>query len=153
MKITVIRMNASLRKAIPLLLLFVLLCFQSHAQQASVTLDRVASFMQAYNAHDIDAILLNMSDDVKWFNVADNQLIAETTDKKQLYEAMQAHFKAKPNARSRIKDSIALGDTLGVIEEAFSDKNGITTSQCAMSIYQLSQGLIISITYYAAAKC
>ena len=105
MKITVIRMNASLRKAIPLLLLFVLLCFQSHAQQASVTLDRVASFMQAYNAHDIDAMLLNMSDDVKWFNVA------------------------------------------------FSDKNGITTSQCAMSIYQLSQGLIISITYYAAAKC
>ena len=35
--------------------------------------DRVARFMQAYNAHDIEAMLSTMTNDVKWLGVAENQ--------------------------------------------------------------------------------
>ena len=153
MKIPTARFSACVRYAFSILVALSVFSFQSHAQQATANLDRIASFMQAYNAHDINAMLLNMTEDVKWLNIANNQLVAETADKNQLNEAMQAHFKAKPNARSRIKDSIVLGDTIAIVEEAFSLKNGITSSQCAMSIYQLRKGLISSITYYATAKC
>jgi hypothetical protein len=126
---------------------------QTNAQQPSANIDRIASFMAAYNEHDIDGMLLNMTDDVKWLGVANNQLVVETADKKQLQQAMQAHFEAQPNARSRIKDSVELGNTVAVVEEAFTERNQTSTSQCAMSIYQLADGLIASITYYAAAKC
>ncbi|MEM5497616.1 nuclear transport factor 2 family protein [Paraglaciecola mesophila] len=126
---------------------------QTNAQQQSANIDRIASFMAAYNEHDIDGMLLNMKDDVKWLGVANNQLVVETADKKQLQQAMQAHFEAQPNARSRIKDSIELGNTVAVVEEAFTEHNQTSKSQCAMSIYQLADGLIASITYYAAAKC
>ena len=143
MKIPTARFSACVRYAFSILVALSVFSFQSHAQQATANLDRIASFMQAYNAHDINAMLLNMTEDVKWLNVANNQL----------NEAMQAHFKAKPDARSRIKDSIVLGNTIAIVEEAFSLKNGITSSQCAMSIYQLRKGLISSITYYATAKC
>ncbi|WP_339767584.1 nuclear transport factor 2 family protein [uncultured Paraglaciecola sp.] len=153
MKIPTARFSACVRYAFSILVALSVFSFQSHAQQATANLDRIASFMQAYNAHDINAMLLNMTEDVKWLNVANNQLVAETADKNQLNEAMQAHFKAKPDARSRIKDSIVLGNTIAIVEEAFSLKNGITSSQCAMSIYQLRKGLISSITYYATAKC
>ena len=125
---------------------------RTHAQPTN-NLDRIANFMAAYNEHDINGMLINMTEDVKWLGVAKNQLIVETADKKQLQSAMQAHFKAKPNARSRIKDSVELGNTVAVIEEAFTEQQQSETSQCAMSIYQLSDGLISSITYYAAAKC
>ncbi|ABG42565.1 hypothetical protein Patl_4066 [Paraglaciecola sp. T6c] len=126
---------------------------QTIAQQQSANIDRIASFMAAYNEHDIDGMLLNMKDDVKWLGVANNQLVVETADKKQLQQAMLAHFEAQPNARSRIKNSIELGNTVAVVEEAFIVRGEITTSQCAMSIYQLADGLIASITYYAAAEC
>jgi hypothetical protein len=121
--------------------------------EQSNNLDRIASFMESYNEHDIDSMLQDMTDDVLWRSMANNKLVIETADKKQLQKAMQAHFKAKPNARSRIMDSIELGNTVAVIEEAFVSRDQKTTSQCAMSIYELDKGLIRSITYYAAAKC
>jgi hypothetical protein len=37
---------------------------------------------------------------------------------------MSAHFTAKPDARSKINDSLALGDTVAVVEEAFHQQNG-----------------------------
>ena len=139
--------------AVTLLACIITFTTHANAQQQSANIDRIASFMTAYNEHDIDGMLLNMTDDVKWLGVTNNQLVVETADKKQLQQAMQAHFEAQPNARSRIKDSIELGNTVAVVEEAFTERNQTSTSQCAMSIYQLADGLIASITYYAAAKC
>ena len=61
------------------------------------------------------------------------------------------HFKQRTDARSLIKRSLTLGDTVAVIEEAFS--NDGERSQCALSIYQMQQDLIQSVTYYAATSC
>lgn len=129
-----------------------ILSFTSAANNHAA-IDHVASFMQAYNTHDIDAMLTRMTDDVKWLGVADNQLVVETSNKEALRAAMKAHFAAKPDARSKIKGSLALGDTVAVVEQAFHLKNGQNLSQCAMSLYQLQDGLIASITYYPAAPC
>jgi ketosteroid isomerase-like protein len=98
-------------------------------------------------------MLSTMTNDVKWLGVAENQLAVETSDKQALIKAMSAHFTAKPDARSKINDSLALGDTVAVVEEAFHQQNGQLMSQCAMSLYQLEDGLIASITYYPANPC
>lgn len=136
-----------------LLLCAALLLSLPCAANGNAALDNVAGFMRAYNAHDIDDMLIRMTDDVKWLGVADHQLVVETSDKDALRMAMIAHFAAKPQARSKIRSSLALGDTVALVEQAFYMSNGQNLSQCAMSLYQLQQGLIASITYYPATPC
>lgn len=112
---------------------------------------QVELFIEAYNQHDIDKMLDKTSEEVKWLYNIDDQLFIETEGKDALRTAMLAHFKQHTNARSQVKQSMTLGDTVAVIEEAFS--NDGERSQCALSIYQLKQNLIYSITYYSATAC
>ena len=112
---------------------------------------QVALFMKAYNQHNIEKMLEKTSEDVKWLYNIDDTLHIETDGKDALRQAMLSHFKHKTSARSQIKQSMTIGNTVVVIEEAFLS-DGIN-SQCALSIYQLKQNLIKSVTYYEATAC
>ncbi|WP_339720846.1 nuclear transport factor 2 family protein [uncultured Paraglaciecola sp.] len=112
---------------------------------------QVELFIAAYNQHDIEKMLEKTTQEVKWlYNINDN-LVIETEGKDALRTAMNRHFKQHSNARSQIKQSLTLGETVVVIEEAFS--NDGASSQCALSIYQMKHKLIQSVTYYAATTC
>lgn len=107
---------------------------------AATPTKQVELFIDAHNKHDIEKMLERTSEEVKWlYNINDKLL------------AMVTHFNQQTHARSQIKQSLTLGDTVAVIEEAFS--NDGERSQCALSIYQMKQNLIYSITYYAANSC
>jgi hypothetical protein len=112
---------------------------------------QVELFINAYNQHDIEKMLKKTTEDVKWLYNINDKLLIETDGKDALRTAMIAHFNQHTQARSQIKQSLTLGDTVAVIEEAFS--NDGKRSQCALSIYQLHQNLIQSVTYYAATTC
>ena len=118
---------------------------------AAAPTTQVELFIDAYNQHDIDKMLAKTSEEVKWFYNINDELSIETDGKKALRKAMIEHFKQQSHARSKIKQSLTLGDTVAVIEEAFSDDG--ERSQCALSIYQIKQNLIHSITYYSATVC
>ena len=118
---------------------------------AAASSKQVTLFIDAYNQHDIEKMLEKTSEQVKWLYNIDDQILIETDGKDALRTAMIAHFKQRSQARSQIKKSMTLGDTVAVIEEAFS--NDGERSQCALSIYQLKQNLINSITYYSATAC
>jgi|TARA_R110002096_G_scaffold56238_2_gene143792 hypothetical protein len=112
---------------------------------------QVELFIDAYNQHDIEKMLEETSENVKWLYNINDKLLIETDGKEALRTAMIAHFNQHTRARSQIKQSLTLGDTVAVIEEAFS--NDGERSQCALSIYQMKQDLIQSVTYYAATTC
>lgn len=112
---------------------------------------QVELFIDAYNQHDIEKMLEKTSEQVKWLYNINDKLLLETEGKDALRAAMVEHFKQQTHARSLIKRSLTLGDTVAVIEEAFS--NDGERSQCALSIYQMQQDLIKSVTYYAATSC
>jgi hypothetical protein len=118
---------------------------------AATPTKQIELFINAYNQHDIEKMLEKTSKDVKWLYNIHDKLLIETDGKDALRTAMIAHFKQQTHARSRIKQSLTLGNTVAVIEEAFSN-NG-KRSQCALSIYQMKQDLIHSVTYYAATAC
>jgi hypothetical protein len=118
---------------------------------AATPTKHVELFIDAYNQHDIEKMLEKTTEDVKWLYNINDKLLVETDGKDALRKAMVSHFNQQSNARSQIKQSLTLGDTIAVIEEAFSN-NG-KDSQCALSIYQMKQDLIHSVTYYAAAAC
>jgi len=112
---------------------------------------QVALFIEAYNQHNIEKMLEKTSEQVKWLYNINDELLLETEGKDALRIAMMEHFKQRTHARSLIKQSLTIGDTVVVIEEAFS--NDGERSQCALSIYQMKHGLVQSITYYAATIC
>jgi len=112
---------------------------------------QVELFIDAYNQHDIEKMLKKTSEDVKWLYNINDKLLIETDGKDALRTAMVAHFNQQTQARSQIKQSLTLGDTVAVIEEAFS--NDGKRSQCALSIYQMKQDLIQSVTYNAETTC
>jgi hypothetical protein len=113
--------------------------------------EQVELFIDAYNQHDIEKMLEKTNEEIKWFYNINDKLLLETDGKEALRAAMIGHFKQQTHARSQIKRSLTLGDTVAVIEEAFS--NDGEHSQCALSIYQIKQNLIQSVTYYAATSC
>jgi hypothetical protein len=113
--------------------------------------EQVKLFIDAYNEHDIENMLGKTSGKIKWFYNIDDKLLIETDGKDALRKAMEAHFKQQTRARSQIRQSLTIGDTVVVVEEAFS--NDGEYSQCALSIYQTKQNLIYSITYYPATTC
>ncbi|MEP1448717.1 MAG: nuclear transport factor 2 family protein [Paraglaciecola sp.] len=129
---------------------FIVLIGWSLSVAASPTI-QVERFIAAYNQHDIHKMLELTTQEVKWLYNINDKILIETDSKDALRTAMVAHFKQQPNARSQIKSSLTLGNTVAVIEEAFSH-DGVS-SQCALSIYQLKQSLIQSVTYYAATAC
>lgn len=118
---------------------------------ASAPSDTVKQFIQAYNQHNLDNMLHLVSEDMQWLYNVENKLIVETDNKETLKQAMESHFKQRPQARSEIKDILAFGTAVVVVEEAFSNKS--QTSQCALSIYQVEQNLITSVIYYQATPC
>ena len=118
---------------------------------AATPTKQVELFIDAYNQHSIDKMLEKTSEQVKWLYNINDKLLIETDGKAALRTAMIDHFKQHTHARSQIKQSLAIGDTVVVIEEAFS--NDGEHSQCALSIYQVQHNLIQSVTYYAATTC
>lgn len=118
---------------------------------AATPTKQVELFIDAYNKHDVEKMLERTSEEVKWLNNINDKLLLETDGKDALRKAMVTHFNRQTHARSQMKQSLTLGDTVAVIEKAFS--NDGERSQCALSIYQMKQNLIHSITYYAANSC
>jgi hypothetical protein len=121
------------------------------ASVAATPTKQIELFIDAYNKHDIEKMLQKTTKEVKWLYNINDKLLVETDGKDAMRVAMVAHFNQQTHARSQLKQSLALGGRVAVIEEAFS--NDGERSQCALSIYQMKQDLIDSITYYAATPC
>ncbi len=113
----------------------------------------VQSFVEAYNAHDVDKMLAHVTDDIRWMSVDGEQIGIEASGKTALGNAMKEYFTGLPSARSEIRHSHALGDFVSVIEKALWSSNGVTKSQCAVAVYQLRDGYIANVWYHSAQPC
>ena len=135
-----------------LLALSVLACaFAARAESASHEL--VHAYFSAYNAHNVGEMRTMVTDDVRWMSVEGDRIAVEANGKKSLGEAMAAHFARSPSTRSEVRDINELGKFVTVIEAAMRESDGATGSQCAISVYQISAGLISNVWYYAALPC
>jgi hypothetical protein len=131
--------------------IFLIFCLIGSSCLLASPSNKVKLFVNAYNEHNIEGMLILVSDDVKWLYNINDELISETDNKLALEKSLQVHFKHRTNARSELKKLLTLGPTVVAIEEAFS--NDGEGSQCALSVYQTKNDLITSVTYYAATSC
>ena len=113
----------------------------------------VRAYTDAYNAQDVDAMLVLASDDIRWMSVADTKISVEAKGKQPLHLAMTAFFAAKPAAYSELRETQSLGRFISVVEEAFWERDGDKGSQCALAVYEIEEDLILNVWYYSAQPC
>ena len=150
-------------KRMTLFITGILACGFLHAQEAPpeegttetqiAPTEIVRNFIDAYNAHDIQRMNDFVTDDIIWMSVDKNKLNTETTGKDQLSESMKSYFEGLPSTRSKLHSVRALGNFVTSIEESQWESKGAQKSRCAISVYELADGLIANVWYFAAHTC
>ena len=135
-----------------LLIFTVFLCSVSVADEAGNE-KLVHSYLGAYNAHDVDAMLRHMSDDVRWMMVADDDIEVVAKGKGRIELAMKGFFAGMPSGRSEAVSVQSTGNFVSVIEQAFWETDDGIGTQCALSVYEIKEELIVNVWYHSEQPC
>lgn len=112
------------------------------------TFAAVERLMAAFNAHDVEALLACVTEDIGWYYVQDDVVTPEAQDKAALRQAMTGYFKAIPSARASFDDSMVSGSYVTVRERAFYERDGEELSQSSLAVYLVRDGLVARVWYY-----
>ena len=135
-------------------LLIILQLFLTNAPRAQSTPQNlVLAFIEAYNVQDVDQMLAMVAADIRWMNVDGVRIRLQTVGKEALGSGMRGYFDNLPSARAEVRDIRQLDDFVTVVEAALWEANGVAQSQCAISVYQVADGLISNVWYYPARQC
>lgn len=108
--------------------------------------DRVRAYVAAFNAHDTEAMMAMVTDDVQWLSVQGDAITVESGDKQQLREGMRSYFKSCSHCQSQLSHLFATGERVSALELAGS------SGQQSLSVYEFSDGLIRRVYYFPAEK-
>jgi hypothetical protein len=110
-------------------------------------------FVDAYNRHDIAEMLGLVADDVRTMGIIGESMSVWSTGKEQLASMLADNFKNTPTNRSVILDKSRLGNFVTAVEQAVWEAGGETNSQCAVAVYEIENGLIRNVWYFAEQPC
>ena len=113
----------------------------------------VGAFIEAFNRHDVDAMIDLSNTHVRWMSVDGDNVVTETNGSAALRSAMSAYFRDVPSARSELESIEASGRFVHTVERASWDGGGGQFSQCSMSVYEVGSGLIENVWYFPAHAC
>lgn len=135
-----------------LLVLFGLLFFPI-ACAADEPADTVSRFVDAFNAHDVDAMLELAADKIRWMSVAGDKAVVEAAGHDELRSSMTDYFSSVPSARSKLRSLVASGPFVQAIEQAYWESDGAEKNQCSVSVYEIVDGKISNVWYFSAYQC
>ena len=124
------------------------------AAEAEITAASIVRlFVAAFNAHNVDAMLTRVSDDVRWMSIDGGKVQTETSGKNELAQEMAAYFENLPSSRSEIRHMQTVGGYVSVVEQATWLSGEDEKSQCALAIYEVEENLISNVWYHSAQPC
>jgi hypothetical protein len=112
----------------------------------------VKEYLALFNQKAKQLMLSKVTADIRWWNFYENQMNLETEGKVALGEALDSYF-ASTSARSVLQGITAQGDFVSATEKVFWENKGKVQHQCSPVVYQIENGLIKQVWYYAAFKC
>lgn len=134
-------------------LLVLAVALNSQVVLASGNAEAVEKFVEAFNRHDVDAMLELATEGLRWMSLADERLSLETLGRVELREAMASYFSSTPSARAVIRSISESGPFVHTVEEALWRSHGAEKSQCSMAVYELSEGKVRNVWYFPAYEC
>lgn len=131
-----------------------LCCLNAHGRaQVGSAAGIVRSFIDAFNAHDVDAMLSMAADDIRWMSISGSTLSAEATGKTELAASMRQYFTQFSTARSVVRSVNAEGRFVTTIEEARWEVRQEPRSQCGVAVYEVDGAKIRNVWYFPPVPC
>ena len=112
--------------------------------------DVIRSQLQAFNAHDANAMVANLHEKFAWFGVNSDVMTVEMEGRGNFFNSMRDYFAGVPGARAEIEELFVAGPFVTALERAFWLQGGTEVSQASLSIYEIRDGLIFRVWYYPA---
>jgi hypothetical protein len=112
----------------------------------------LSRWVDAFNRHDIEAMLSEVTPDFEWFMVDGATLSLETSGAAALRESMRSYFEKFPTARSTIEASMTSGSFVSLRERASWQSKGEARSQASVAVYELNGGKLRRAWYFPAEK-
>ena len=104
----------------------------------------VERLMEAFNAHDVEAMIGLVTDDVELYYADENGAFAPASrSATQLATDMRAYFAANPSVQSRV-EAVVPGPIFVSIRER------IVGGQSSLGVYEVRQGLVRRVWYFPA---
>lgn len=110
----------------------------------------VERYMAAYNDHDVAAMLELAHPDIQWLSIDGDEVQVVTEGHDALGEAMRGYFESMPSTRSEIETMMVSGNRVSVREIARWRVGDEWREQAAMSVYQIADGRIRRVWYFAS---
>ncbi|MHC4845299.1 MAG: nuclear transport factor 2 family protein [Planctomycetota bacterium] len=112
----------------------------------------VQRLMDAFNAHDVEAMNRCVTEDVQWISLQAATLAVETEGRAALAESMTGYFRALPTERSEIEVLQVTDGFVVVRERAHWVQDGEPRSQAALAVYELRGDLVARVWYFAPER-
>lgn len=110
----------------------------------------VYSYVEAFNAHNVEAMLEMVTDYVQWLTIDGDKIVTETDDKEKLRQALEGYFESCSTCKSNLEHVVSTGERVSAIEVAsFETAQGIQKQQ-SISVYEFSGNLIKRVYYFSA---
>jgi len=133
---------------------FVVVIRTGHAKQQVQAEAVVNAFVTAFNQRDIAAMLAWSTPDVHWYSISGEQIAIEAAGHEALESAMKSYFEQLPSARSALLKTQSDGNFVTAVEKAsWKTQSEEWSSQCSVSVYQLSENKVSRVWYYPAYPC
>ncbi len=108
----------------------------------------VERFLEAFNSHDVEAMLALAHPDVQWLTVDGDKISVDTAGQAALRDSMKSYFASLPTVRSTFESTMVAGPYVTVVERArWQGKSGERT-QAALAVYQVQEGKVRRVWYY-----
>lgn len=120
---------------------------------AAPPLEVVEQYVDAFNERNVEAMIDLTAADVRWMSVSGDQITVETSNRIALRAAMSTYFNSPTAARSELRSVTQSGPFVHTVEEAFWTAGDVEKSQCSMAMYELVEGKIQNVWYFAAFEC
>jgi hypothetical protein len=112
-----------------------------------------ASYVDAYNARDIDAMSALMHTEIQWIAIEGGKSEVVADGRTALVEQMTSYLSSPSVTRSSYSDVIENGRFLTMRETAqWKDAAGKDQAQSAIAVYEFEDGLVRRVWYYPAQK-
>ncbi|CAN5221748.1 hypothetical protein BH20VER2_BH20VER2_09890 [soil metagenome] len=111
----------------------------------------VRAHIDAFNRHDIDALVERVSPDFIWFNVTSDATMMEVKGRDALRASLTSYFKSTPTVRSEITDVTQVGAFVSFRERANWTSAKGERAPSSLAVYEVRDGKIARAWYYPAA--
>lgn len=111
----------------------------------------VARLVDAFDRHDVDALVAAAHPDIEWWIVDGSSVALETKGADALRASLTSYFANTPSVRSQVEDVVVNGAFVSFRERVrWKKKDGTEATGASIAVYEVEGGLVRRAWYFAS---